>query len=346
MSYDIFISYSTQDRLFVDALAHDLEEAGIRCWYAPRNITAGMTWPEAIAKAIQEIPAMLLVFSSSSNNSEEVSRELTLAASNKCLVIPVRIENVAPSAGMNYYLLNRHWLDVYDMETRASIERVLEGLRRYPGLFFSKKDQRPDEPAPVETAKAAPTAAPASTGGRKFPPGKPAAWAAALLLILLGVFLWQGTRDRHPDKEAQLLRPNLESSLFVYTDDYEDPSIQLLIMPLEPMGDQPETYLAVFFIQDDPYSGQIFRCETMQRPPDDRTLYMTKQGDKQHLLVNMTPYGRSLLFSPGNEESPYRAFFSHRRDRPALANALLDVYRSGDKIEQSALETILIRKTR
>ena len=135
MTYDVFVSYSTQDKLFVDALVNRLENDGIRCWYAPRDIPPGMTWPKAITLAIKNSAIMLLVFSESANASQEVSKELTLASSHKCLVIPVRIENVMPNAELEYHLINRHWLDVYGLEVEGASESILETLRKYENLF-------------------------------------------------------------------------------------------------------------------------------------------------------------------------------------------------------------------
>lgn len=148
MNYDVFVSYSTQDKLFVDALVNRLESQGIRCWYAPRDIPAGMTWPAAITAAIKTSGLMLLVFSEAANASQEVSKELTLASSHKCLVVPVRIENVSPSPEMEYHLTNRHWLDVHGLEVEAAIASILETLRRYENLFQHPIDTSPPFTAP------------------------------------------------------------------------------------------------------------------------------------------------------------------------------------------------------
>ena len=150
MGHDIFVSYSTKDKLFVDALVNKLEYNKLRCWYAPRDIPAGVTWPSAITHAIKNTPVMLLVFSGAANESQEVSRELTMASNYKSLVIPVRIENISPGIEFEYHLTNRHWLDVYDLELDAAISRVVEGLQRYSPLFQKQQEQPP---------KAAPTAA-------------------------------------------------------------------------------------------------------------------------------------------------------------------------------------------
>ena len=129
MQYDIFVSYSTKDKAFVDALVNKLESDNLRCWYAPRDIQGGTSWAAAITAAIKESAAMLLVFSEASNNSPEVSKELTLAYSHNRIVIPVRIQNVTPSAELEYHLSTRHWLDVFDLETEKAVLRVLENIQ-------------------------------------------------------------------------------------------------------------------------------------------------------------------------------------------------------------------------
>jgi hypothetical protein len=40
--FDVFISYSTRDKTVADAVISAHEKAGIRCWYAPRDITPGI----------------------------------------------------------------------------------------------------------------------------------------------------------------------------------------------------------------------------------------------------------------------------------------------------------------
>lgn len=44
----IFISYSSKDKNVADALCHYLEERGVPCWIAPRDILPGQTWAGAI----------------------------------------------------------------------------------------------------------------------------------------------------------------------------------------------------------------------------------------------------------------------------------------------------------
>ena len=64
--YDVFISYSSRNQAVADAICHELESSGIRCWYAPRNIGAGQSWAGAIISAIRECRVFVLVFSGDS----------------------------------------------------------------------------------------------------------------------------------------------------------------------------------------------------------------------------------------------------------------------------------------
>src|ERR1035437_8206909 len=108
MAHDVFISYSTKDKPIADAICAHIESAGVRCWIAPRDIAPGEDWPDAATRAIAESHIMVLVFSASSNSSQDVSRELFLAANSKLVIIPFKIENIEPEPGKQYYLARTH----------------------------------------------------------------------------------------------------------------------------------------------------------------------------------------------------------------------------------------------
>lgn len=129
MAHDVFISYSHKDQPVADGICAKLEADGLRCWIAPRDIGPGEDWPTAIATGIAGSKVMVLVFSQNSNMSEEVSRELYLAANSKVIIIPFVIENVKPEAGKEYYLGRTHWLDAMNPPTNEQIGRLNERVR-------------------------------------------------------------------------------------------------------------------------------------------------------------------------------------------------------------------------
>ncbi len=109
MAHDVFISYLAKDKPTADAVCALLEENGIRCWIAPRDILSGMDWGEAIIDAIHESRVMILVFSSNANASQEfIKREVERAVNKGVTIIPMRIEDVAPAKSLEFFIGNLH----------------------------------------------------------------------------------------------------------------------------------------------------------------------------------------------------------------------------------------------
>ena len=97
MGIDIFVSYSSKDKIVADAIVSALENEKMRCWYAPRDIKPGADWGESITEAIHECKIILLIFSGSSNQSKRVLDEVYYAISEEKTIIPFRIENLDPT---------------------------------------------------------------------------------------------------------------------------------------------------------------------------------------------------------------------------------------------------------
>ena len=57
------------DEASADAACATLEQAGIRCWIAPRDIVPGMDWGELIVTAITGAKVLVLIFSQHANES-------------------------------------------------------------------------------------------------------------------------------------------------------------------------------------------------------------------------------------------------------------------------------------
>lgn len=129
MKNDIFISYSTADKHTADAICSTLENNGIRCWIAPRDIIPGNDWAQSIINAIKSSKIMVLVFSHNSNESPQVSKELNLAVSHKLLVMPFKIDDSMPSGNMEYFLADTHWLDAIDGDMQAQINRLKDVIK-------------------------------------------------------------------------------------------------------------------------------------------------------------------------------------------------------------------------
>jgi len=130
MAYDAFISYSSHDVTVANAVCHTLESRGVRCWIAPRDVLAGKDWADQIVDAIEECPAMVLVFSSWSNASENVRDELHTAVSDGKIVVTLRIEDVAPTGRMKLHLGRRHWLDAITEPMQQHLDGLADVVAR------------------------------------------------------------------------------------------------------------------------------------------------------------------------------------------------------------------------
>ena len=152
MAHDIFLSHSTKDKVTADAICAGLEANGIRCWVAPRDIKPGQNWGEAIVGGINGCKVMVIVFSSHSNQSDHVLREIERAVNNGSVLIPFRIEDVEPSAKMEYFLSVPHWLDAMTKPLENHIAALTKTVK---SIVSNKVDGESvhDQPEPIPAAR-------------------------------------------------------------------------------------------------------------------------------------------------------------------------------------------------
>ena len=77
--YSCFISYSSKDQEFAKHLHTDLQNKGVRCWFAPHDIQSGRKIHEQIDQAIRLHERLLLILSAHSMESEWVKTEIAKA---------------------------------------------------------------------------------------------------------------------------------------------------------------------------------------------------------------------------------------------------------------------------
>jgi hypothetical protein len=77
--YSCFISYSHKDEKFVKKLHKDLQEKGIRCWFAPEDMKIGDKIRPTIDNAIMDLDLLLIVLSENSIESNWVEKEVETA---------------------------------------------------------------------------------------------------------------------------------------------------------------------------------------------------------------------------------------------------------------------------
>jgi hypothetical protein len=132
MVHDVFISYSTKDKITADAICHVLEENKMKCWIAPRNITSGKPYAEEIIDAIKTTKIVVLVFSSNSQDSQFVNNEVNIAFSNNKPILSFKIDESMPQGELEYFLKVNHWLEAYP-QPETVFETLVKDASRLVG---------------------------------------------------------------------------------------------------------------------------------------------------------------------------------------------------------------------
>ncbi len=158
MARDIFISYSQPDRDCANELTHHLEASGFSVWIAPRDVSPAAEWAAEIIDAISAAKVMLLIFSSSSNISPQVRREVERAVHKDLRILPFRIEDVLPSRSLEYFLSAQHWLDGFPPPRDLHYERLCGCLRQWipaaaPGQASRAEAAAASAPPPAAEAR-------------------------------------------------------------------------------------------------------------------------------------------------------------------------------------------------
>ena len=145
MAREVFVSYSQPDYDCAMQLVTRVEQEGINCWIAPRDIAPSADWAAEIIDAIANSRTMILVFSASSNESPQVRREVERAVHKQVSILPFRIENVLPSKSLEYFLSSQHWMDAFPPPREAHYARLCAYLKTQIGAPSISSTQ----PAPI-----------------------------------------------------------------------------------------------------------------------------------------------------------------------------------------------------
>jgi hypothetical protein len=124
MAHDVFICHSAKDKATADAVCAVIESNGVRCWIAPRDVTAGMEWSECIIDAIEECRVMVLVFTTNANESSQIRREVERAVNRGVAILPLRIEDILPGRALEYFIGNVHWLDALTPPLESHLQNL------------------------------------------------------------------------------------------------------------------------------------------------------------------------------------------------------------------------------
>jgi uncharacterized protein YjbI with pentapeptide repeats len=139
--YSCFLSYSSRDQEFAERLHADLQNKGVRCWFAPHDMPIGAKILDTIDEAIRLRDKLLLILSEDAIASDWVEDEVTKAYAEErrrgqTVLFPIRLDDAVLSTEEAWAVKlrdGRHigdftrWKD-HDAYTRA-LERLLRDLQ-------------------------------------------------------------------------------------------------------------------------------------------------------------------------------------------------------------------------
>jgi uncharacterized protein YjbI with pentapeptide repeats len=142
--YSCFISYSSNDDEFVHRLHADLQDKGVRCWFAPHDMKIGAKILDTLDQAIRLRDKVLLVLSEASIASEWVEDEVTKAFAEErqrggTVLFPVRLDDIVFATKEAWALKLRDNRNIGDFRAwkdhdayQKALKRVLRDLQIEP----------------------------------------------------------------------------------------------------------------------------------------------------------------------------------------------------------------------
>jgi uncharacterized protein YjbI with pentapeptide repeats len=145
--YSCFISYSSEDQTFANRLHSDLQNKGVRCWFAPHDMPIGAKIIDALDEAIRLRDKVLLILSEGAIASDWVEGEVTRALDEErerkqVVLFPVRIDDAVMQTSEGWARLLRGQRNIGDFTRwkehdsyQSSFDRLMRDLRvEKPGL--------------------------------------------------------------------------------------------------------------------------------------------------------------------------------------------------------------------
>jgi len=140
MSKEVFISHSYEDHAVARKVYEFLKSEGLDCFMDDYDLRPGDEFVTKIPEAIRGSSVVVLIFSTNSDNSSDVTKELELARTGKKLIIPFRVEKLQPH-GLAWILAGITWVDAFQPPIEAPLRKLAERIGEILGM--SKREVVP-----------------------------------------------------------------------------------------------------------------------------------------------------------------------------------------------------------
>src|SRR5215510_2247108 len=143
--HSCFISYASKDHVFTEHLYADLQNHGVRCWFAPEDMKIGDRLRPRIDETIRAYDKLLLILSETSVTSQWVEQEVETALARErqqktTILFPVRIDNTVMTRETGWPALVRNTRNIGDFRRwkthvvyQKAFDRLLRDLKAESG---------------------------------------------------------------------------------------------------------------------------------------------------------------------------------------------------------------------
>ena len=148
-SCDVFVSFASEDLARARSVVSAFTAVGVTCWLAPERVEVGESFIQEIDSALTNASVLVLLLSRFAVASPWVEMEVTVAKSNRCLILPLKIDKFEVPRSFRMLLSHHQWEETSGKSVDTSMERVIEKVR----AELRRRAARPlaADPAPAES---------------------------------------------------------------------------------------------------------------------------------------------------------------------------------------------------
>lgn len=161
MGRDVFVCHASEDADVATRAVAALEERGVTCWIAPRDVAVGASYMRAIVEAIDGCRLFLFLHSSHSDASGHVARELERAVARGVGIVPVRLDATTMGQEAAYAVGSLQWFDATGGLSPPRMAALAEQVSTTLGRGSAVPARRSRRVTPTGRAPVAPSPSPA-----------------------------------------------------------------------------------------------------------------------------------------------------------------------------------------
>ncbi|SMO81923.1 WD40 repeat [Saccharicrinis carchari] len=127
--YDAFISYSRNDRQFVNQLMAYLGTKELSCWLDQKDLPPAEIWRNELRDAIIDSDNFIFIISPHSVDSAFCDLEINWAVKNNKRIIPILFKTLRQNQKLNTALSERQWLRMDSLDNNKKFDVIASTIR-------------------------------------------------------------------------------------------------------------------------------------------------------------------------------------------------------------------------